>query len=309
MKAPKPNVGAGSSEIAAKAVLAMAEIQIAREIEEHGAAVLPPDSVEKAEAEIARLEQRAPKQHPSKFRDKFFHGAGRSRIMDLQLEMRGAYNFQSDELLVREGDMTKFNRRNEAENKYFILTTKNIIYGKKVADDKITVDRVISLQGVVVKFPDESAKEPNGNYTFILLCAAKCFHLSARVGTADSDAEVKEATNSWFKDMKETITAEQVAKQGEALSDDAFNMWAVRKADAEAVKNCYRCTVEFGFFTRRHHCRKCGKPVCANCAKGKIMLPEDSEKRLRRVCDPCANNLKDKRRYGSVHESALYDDT
>jgi hypothetical protein len=47
---------------------------------------------------------------------------------------------------------------------------------------------------------------------------------------------------------------------------------ASRKADAAAwvvdntVTACMLCGGEFGLFHRRHHCRRCGRMVCAVCA-------------------------------------------
>ncbi len=32
------------------------------------------------------------------------------------------------------------------------------------------------------------------------------------------------------------------------------------------VTHCPQCAQEFSFFTRRHHCRKCGKVVCSRCS-------------------------------------------
>ncbi len=53
------------------------------------------------------------------------------------------------------------------------------------------------------------------------------------------------------------------------------------------VSYCMICISEFGWFSRRHHCRGCGYVVCAECSpyKAKIAgLPEESESR---VCKNC----------------------
>lgn len=42
--------------------------------------------------------------------------------------------------------------------------------------------------------------------------------------------------------------------------------------DAE-VTNCPICKHAFSFFYRKHHCRKCGKVVCANCSPHRIAIP------------------------------------
>ncbi|KAF8249067.1 hypothetical protein K440DRAFT_472297, partial [Wilcoxina mikolae CBS 423.85] len=40
-----------------------------------------------------------------------------------------------------------------------------------------------------------------------------------------------------------------------------------------AAKHCPICTSAFTFFNRRHHCRKCGRVVCATCSPHRITIP------------------------------------
>ena len=42
--------------------------------------------------------------------------------------------------------------------------------------------------------------------------------------------------------------------------------------DAE-VNECPICHTTFGFWFRKHHCRKCGRVVCANCSPHRITIP------------------------------------
>jgi hypothetical protein len=44
------------------------------------------------------------------------------------------------------------------------------------------------------------------------------------------------------------------------------------QADAE-VTNCPVCKNQFSFFYRKHHCRKCGRVVCASCSPHRITIP------------------------------------
>lgn len=39
------------------------------------------------------------------------------------------------------------------------------------------------------------------------------------------------------------------------------------------VSNCPICDTQFGFFYRKHHCRKCGRVVCASCSPHRITIP------------------------------------
>ncbi|CCX31471.1 FYVE zinc finger-domain-containing protein [Pyronema domesticum] len=40
-----------------------------------------------------------------------------------------------------------------------------------------------------------------------------------------------------------------------------------------AAKACPICECAFSFFNRRHHCRRCGRVVCATCSPDKIVIP------------------------------------
>lgn len=42
--------------------------------------------------------------------------------------------------------------------------------------------------------------------------------------------------------------------------------------DAEVTK-CPICSTSFSFWYRKHHCRKCGRVVCANCSPHRITIP------------------------------------
>lgn len=41
----------------------------------------------------------------------------------------------------------------------------------------------------------------------------------------------------------------------------------------EEVTKCPICRTPFSFFYRKHHCRKCGRVVCANCSPHRITIP------------------------------------
>jgi hypothetical protein len=70
--------------------------------------------------------------------------------------------------------------------------------------------------------------------------------------------------------------------------------------DDSARSKCALCKAVFGTFTRKHHCRRCGEIVCANCSKHtkNVRSPavnpkkeKDAEKQPVRVCDTCFNTL------------------
>ncbi len=57
------------------------------------------------------------------------------------------------------------------------------------------------------------------------------------------------------------------------------------------VTMCQNCAVEFSVLVRRHHCRACGKVVCAPCSGNRAPLRyRDFESA--RVCDECFEFLE-----------------
>jgi hypothetical protein len=48
----------------------------------------------------------------------------------------------------------------------------------------------------------------------------------------------------------------------------------IRKwVDDANVRSCYSCGVLFSFFTRKHHCRFCGRVFCSSCCSAKMVIP------------------------------------
>jgi hypothetical protein len=66
--------------------------------------------------------------------------------------------------------------------------------------------------------------------------------------------------------------------------------------DSSRIK-CALCMKSFGTFTRKHHCRRCGEIVCADCSthtkivRHPAIKPKatEPEKQPVRVCDLCFN--------------------
>eukprot|EP00736_Rhodelphis_marinus_P003126 Rmarinus@m.24748 len=58
----------------------------------------------------------------------------------------------------------------------------------------------------------------------------------------------------------------------------------------ENCKNCEYCGVGFGYFKRKHHCRRCGKVFCSACTRHRMCLPPKFKK-PERVCDICFREL------------------
>ena len=70
----------------------------------------------------------------------------------------------------------------------------------------------------------------------------------------------------------------------------------------DRVSMCQLCLENFTFLLRRHHCRACGKVVCAACSRFRAILPymvssvtsASASVDAERVCEKCADVLRSK---------------
>lgn len=120
--------------------------------------------------------------------------------------------------------------------------------------------------------------------TFRLMSKQKSFMLRAK-SAAERD--------SWVEDITKAATKLQMKESGHACSES--EMAPIWRSDSS---NCQLCNAAFGFLTRRHHCRNCGKCVCESCSKEKCRVPRIDERALMKVCNECARELKKARNYG-----------
>ena len=79
--------------------------------------------------------------------------------------------------------------------------------------------------------------------------------------------------------------------------------------DDSKVTQCYSCETDFTFFTRKHHCRYCGKIFCYACSGNYIVIPNEYKliektfnnwgffsnfSKKERVCDKCHEIIEKK---------------
>ena len=51
----------------------------------------------------------------------------------------------------------------------------------------------------------------------------------------------------------------------------------------DEAPNCFVCKEEFGFFLRRHHCRRCGNVVCYKHSESQMVIPRLDPTALQQV--------------------------
>ncbi|KAI9987748.1 hypothetical protein PInf_023792 [Phytophthora infestans] len=104
--------------------------------------------------------------------------------------------------------------------------------------------------------------------------------------------------------------------------DPLESSWRQHMSDGQwvpdvSVDTCMLCRTEFGFWIRRHHCRRCGAVVCDSCSgsRTKFIYKEITPDKLAeedcRVCDACIRVIDEKlalgvsRRFGKGMAAAL----
>ncbi|KAJ6251135.1 faciogenital dysplasia protein [Anaeramoeba flamelloides] len=64
--------------------------------------------------------------------------------------------------------------------------------------------------------------------------------------------------------------------------------------------NCGLCNKAFSMLKRRHHCRSCGKCICGNCSKYKIVLEHLHKFKKVRVCNRCYKEILDDEEFTQI---------
>lgn len=94
------------------------------------------------------------------------------------------------------------------------------------------------------------------------------------------------------------IDKSETTKNYNNIQTRTLNRWA----DDYTVTKCNKCSAEFGFMTRKHHCRKCGYIFCYSCSDKTYIIPnyvkipksninDGDMKNPKRVCIDCYHDL------------------
>lgn len=189
--------------------------------------------------------------------------------------------------LVHQGILKKKSRRSTQKH-YFFLFTDLLVYASSIMGvKKIKLRRRIPIADGfdVEEFGDRS------KHQFMIKSQEKSF-----VVVADS-AEDKAL---WLAKLRECIRkqAASLARANKPAAEHTENKPVFEQLNAGAECSCCKkpCSAGAGFrllqgrFSHTH-CHRCGKVVCFECSKTKMLL-EDSQKR-ERVCDPCGESLRE----------------
>ncbi|XP_004765295.1 pleckstrin homology domain-containing family F member 1 [Mustela putorius furo] len=177
-------------------------------------------------------------------------------------------------VLLGEGVLTKECRK-KAKPRIFFLFNDILVYGSVVLPKrKYRSQHVIPLEEVTLEPLPETPRAKN---RWMIKTARKSFVVSAASATERQE---------WISHIEECVRR-QLRATGRPPSTEHAAPWIPDKA----TDICMRCTqTRFSALTRRHHCRKCGFVVCAECSRERFLLPRLSPKPLR-VCSLCYREL------------------
>ncbi|VDM08792.1 unnamed protein product [Wuchereria bancrofti] len=94
---------------------------------------------------------------------------------------------------------------------------------------------------------------------------------------------------SWDSGVKYLTESERQLGKARRIFQIKKPIWI----DDKETLSCMLCCIKFTVFVRRHHCRCCGRVLCARCTTQKSSLSYvNNPKKEHRVCDPCFETLK-----------------
>eukprot|EP00026_Physarum_polycephalum_P004104 Phypoly_transcript_04121.p1 GENE.Phypoly_transcript_04121~~Phypoly_transcript_04121.p1 ORF type:complete len:678 (+),score=110.34 Phypoly_transcript_04121:137-2170(+) len=204
-------------------------------------------------------------------------------------------------VFIREGSLMKVCRK-VSKKRWFILFNDAFIYGS-ILDTvgKYKFHRLQTLVGGKVKDVPDKPKHKNA---FQIICKEKSFTVFA--ATPEEKRSWYSSFESAFSNINHEPSPSPPARFSKHFSyanllastntsqrpltpnteeSESAPVW-VPDSDAE---RCMHCSVKFTAFKRRHHCRKCGKVVCAKCSNYSYKL--DNLNKTARVCAFCFKEL------------------
>lgn len=124
--------------------------------------------------------------------------------------------------------------------------------------------------------PDEGCCH-NKKLVFRLLSRQKSFYLRC---------DNQEDRDSWLNDMSKYIKIYQDKCVLNGLIENSLtiiNTAPMRVYLRQNITECQLCNRNFTLFSRKHHCRSCGKCVCEKCSREKVRVDKIDSKSLLKV--------------------------
>jgi len=188
--------------------------------------------------------------------------------------------------LLKEGELQKISRKGVGP-RYFILLSDCLLYtsyhGSWAGDSTtLKVSYTIPLNQLHVHVPTAEDFQNEFSITSnVRSCTLKARDVTERNSWLDAlNSAIEE-----YRSRKATfVTLDHLNPilRFEGKVGDAAPVWI----PDQRVTMCQSCSTEFSLVSRRHHCRGCGKVVCAQCSASKAPL-RYRQFEPSRVCDNC----------------------
>jgi len=179
-----------------------------------------------------------------------------------------------DRRLIKEGYLLRQTRAKETSY-YFHLLNDLLLYSDSNVNG-YNLHRRLDLSDA--RISEESGED--GIKKLACLFSEKSFVVQMK-----DDAEYEE----WKAAFAQSSARCSWMQDAESAADAAYApVWEQdHKSDT-----CRLCEAQFTFFSRRHHCRRCGGLVCGKCSNYTAVLPHISKTKQLRVCKNCYTTIQ-----------------
>ncbi|XP_075729448.1 uncharacterized protein LOC119163616 isoform X4 [Rhipicephalus microplus] len=211
-----------------------------------------------------------------------------SKLMSLQNRISNRYEvLKPGRAFLKEGELMKVSRK-EMQPRYFVLFSDSLLYLVPTPQGFYRVNYELPLSGMKVMVPPQQDYQNE----FSVYTTKRSFILSA--SSPEEREEWISALNKAIEDNIHRKSSFHVLKKEGSQSSSSSELG--REAPVwipdQRVTMCQLCTSGFTFTHRRHHCRACGKVVCATCSSHRLPLPYLGSDKPVRICDDCFRSLQ-----------------
>lgn len=185
--------------------------------------------------------------------------------------------------LLCNGVLTKVCRRFDKQMTFFLFNDM-LAYATSVGGWRYTLNRKIPIDASFAVSKVDDTKN-TGHFYFQISSSQKSFV----VYTANMTSR-----DNWIQDIQHCISKRMLAMASTGGARDDGRQASIIAPVWQKVSElsaCPQCNLEFSLLRQKHHCRVCGSLVCADCSRGRKVLPGQEDKSEQRVCDLCMVKL------------------
>jgi len=189
---------------------------------------------------------------------------------------------EAHRVFIKDGHLTK-QCRSERKIRRFFLFNDLLIYAHISGPERsLVVDRTFFLETTSIQDGSLDPTNTSDNeIAFQIRGVGKSFTVYA---------ESVEQKQEWMSILEKTISEHKANLMATGNVVEDRSSAAVWIPD-DAINDCMGCEKEFSLIKRKHHCRRCGKVVCAECSKTKAIVSSVNKAKEVRVCDKCVVEL------------------